>query len=168
MSARIVTRPLAESEAFAALFDLPTVLAARAIVEPNTGCILWIGGTNRGHGRVRVAVDTPDGLVVAWWYTHVLAWTCVHGPLPPGAVLDHRCRVRACMNLAHLEPVTSRENTLRGVGPSAANARRDRCGRCGGPFDHERVGSRRERSCTACRRARKAAARQRARADARP
>jgi hypothetical protein len=29
-------------------------------------------------------------------------------------MLDHTCRVRSCVNPAHLEPVTNRENGLRG------------------------------------------------------
>lgn len=42
-----------------------------------------------------------------WYYErHV-------GPIPAGAELDHLCRVRACCNPGHLEPVTSAENTRR-------------------------------------------------------
>lgn len=41
------------------------------------------------------------------------------GEIPEGYVLDHRCRVRACCNPAHLELVTVRVNTLRGLGPTA-------------------------------------------------
>ncbi len=38
------------------------------------------------------------------------------GPVPDGLDLDHLCRVRACCNPWHLEPVTHRENIRRGVG----------------------------------------------------
>jgi hypothetical protein len=37
------------------------------------------------------------------------------GPIPAGLELDHLCRVRACVNPAHLEPVPGRENTRRGA-----------------------------------------------------
>lgn len=40
---------------------------------------------------------------------------------------DHLCRVRACVNPSHLEPVTNRENVLRGNGPTAINARKNEC-----------------------------------------
>ena len=37
----------------------------------------------------------------------------------PGMVRDHLCRNTACVNPAHLEIVTSRENTLGGIGIDA-------------------------------------------------
>lgn len=37
------------------------------------------------------------------------------GPIPAGYQLDHLCRVRACVNPAHMEPVTNAENTRRGA-----------------------------------------------------
>jgi hypothetical protein len=38
------------------------------------------------------------------------------GPIPEGLDLDHLCRVRACCNPDHLEPVTRSENLRRAVG----------------------------------------------------
>lgn len=49
------------------------------------------------------------------------------GPIPDGLTLDHLCRVRACVNPAHLEPVTVQENTLRGDGFAARNAAKTHC-----------------------------------------
>lgn len=45
------------------------------------------------------------------------------GRIPLGLVIDHLCRNHACVKPQHLEPVTPRENWLRGVSPSARLAR---------------------------------------------
>jgi len=83
-------------------------------------CVIWTGATDsHGHGEKRV-----NGKMRS---THVLAYEEKYGPVPPGLVLDHLCRNRACRNADHLEPVTVRENTLRGEGLTAQFARRDAC-----------------------------------------
>lgn len=43
--------------------------------------------------------------------------------VPYGKELDHVCRVRACVNPAHLEPVTHIENVRRGNMISIVRAR---------------------------------------------
>lgn len=58
---------------------------------------------------------------------HRVTYELLVGPIPDGLQLDHLCRVRGCVNPAHLEPVTPRENTLRGVGPNATAVRTNRC-----------------------------------------
>jgi hypothetical protein len=45
---------------------------------------------------------------------HVVAWEAVNGPVPDGMDLDHLCRVRACRNPEHLEPVIRAVNIQRG------------------------------------------------------
>jgi HNH endonuclease len=62
-------------------------------------------------------------------FAHRLSYVLCHGPVPHGKELDHLCRNRACINPDHLEPVTRRENILRGIAPSAINARRTHCTR---------------------------------------
>ena len=42
-------------------------------------------------------------------------------------MIDHLCRNPACVNPAHLEPVTNRTNIRRGYGPSGLNARKTHC-----------------------------------------
>jgi hypothetical protein len=76
------------------------------------------------------------------------------GPVPNGLELDHLCRVRACVNPGHLEPVTHRVNTLRGETVAARNARATHCP-AGHPYDEvntyaDRLGRRSCREC--CRR----------------
>lgn len=76
------------------------------IPEPNTGCWLWTGGLNDGYGRFRAGGKPVQA--------HVYSYERFVGPVPVGLVLDHKCRVRCCVNPAHLEPVTNEENIRRG------------------------------------------------------
>lgn len=131
------------------------------LVEESGGCWRWTGSTiSGGYGRIRV-----DGVQRS---AHVVAYELVVGLVPPGLILDHLCRNRACCNPAHLEPVTFRENVLRGQGTGARYARRTHCA-AGHPLEGTNLvlredGGRRCRICRnrtgrVARRARRAAAR---------
>jgi hypothetical protein len=81
------------------------------LVVTERGCWLWPGRVNEnGYGRVSVKIEFQDRQV----YTHRLMWLVENGPIPEGLELDHLCRVRACCNPDHLEPVTHEENLRRG------------------------------------------------------
>lgn len=58
---------------------------------------------------------------------HRVSYAVAKGTVDPTLTLDHLCRNRCCVNPNHLEPVTNRENLLRGYGPSGLNARKDYC-----------------------------------------
>lgn len=45
---------------------------------------------------------------------HRIAHELFIGPIPVGLEIDHTCRVRSCVNPAHLEAVTHLENIRRG------------------------------------------------------
>lgn len=47
--------------------------------------------------------------------------------IPHRMVVDHLCRNRKCVNPKHLEVVSHYENTMRGIGHAAKNARKDSC-----------------------------------------
>lgn len=67
------------------------------------GCWIWQRGMYQGgYGHFR------DN------YAHRASYEMHVGPIPDGLVIDHLCRVRACVNPSHMEPVTSGENTKRG------------------------------------------------------
>lgn len=101
------------------LLPLEKRLFARLIIDPS-GCVLWTGAVNRG-GYGRITVDHVSRSV------HRVMYELLAGPIPDGLDLDHLCRTRNCANVAHLEPVTRRENVLRGTSIQAVNARKDRC-----------------------------------------
>lgn len=82
---------------------------------------------------------------------HRAAYEEFVGPIPPGLQIDHLCRVRNCVNPEHLEPVTNRENALRGIGPTALLARKTRCHR-GHEYSPETIrDGRGRRVCAVCR-----------------
>jgi hypothetical protein len=112
---------------------------------PTSPCIAWDGYLDRyGYGK-------RGGRLA-----HRLAYEQRFGPIPKGLQIDHRCRNRSCVNVEHLEVVTQRENTLRGLGPASVNAHKTHCSN-GHLFDvsntYLQPGSRR-RACRACNRAR--------------
>lgn len=84
------------------------------------GCWLWLGAT-MANGYGRFAVQRRARLV------HRVAYEHLRGKIPDGLTLDHKCRQRNCINPDHLEPVTNRDNILRGGGVSARNARKTHC-----------------------------------------
>lgn len=74
-------------------------------------CWLWTGpdsGSNgRGYGYPRMSLD---GGTVA---VHIALWIVENGPIPPRKQLDHLCCKRRCVNPAHLELTTHRQNQKR-------------------------------------------------------
>ena len=80
---------------------------------------------------------------------------CYCGKVKDGLVIDHLCRHTSCVNPSHLEAVTPGENTLRGYGPTAMNARKTECVRGHSlSGDNLYVDPDGNRGCRACRRIR--------------
>ncbi len=124
----------------------------KAFPEPNSGCWLWVGGLNqKGYGKFFYN-KRPAMAHRASYEMHV-------GPIPDGLELDHLCRVRCCVNPDHLEPVSSSENTKRGLTPALSRDRQLSKTHCpsGHPYSPENtyLRSNGDRSCRTCERDRK-------------
>lgn len=122
-------------------------------IAQDTGCWIWDGHlTSGGYGGLRERANGGRGRSVKahrWYYEQLV------GPAPEGLVLDHLCRNRACVNPAHLQLVSHKENILRGVGACARNASKTHC-RWGHPLseDNLRFTAQGHRVCVICHRRR--------------
>jgi len=110
----------------------------RALTRENGDCWEWIGVKTRdGYGKVTRRPRT--------WMVHRYVYETLVGPIPAGLTIDHLCRNRACINPAHLEPVTRKVNSERG-----SEAQRTHCPQ-GHPYDEANTyRSPRGRFCRAC------------------
>jgi hypothetical protein len=98
--------------------------ASTKIVVDEFGCWLWAGSkTASGYAVLRIQENGKSVLR----RVHRLLYTELVGAIPADLVPDHLCRVRHCVNPDHIEPVTQRENTMRGLGPARFNAEKTHC-----------------------------------------
>lgn len=80
-----------------------------------TPCWLWTGATKSGYGFMWMSRESGGNVREGKQAgAHILMYEHVNGPVPEGLELDHLCRVRHCVNPAHLEAVTHTENVRRG------------------------------------------------------
>ncbi len=117
-------------------------------VIADNGCWVWTGGKARG-GYGKTTHNGKCGVAHRFVYEEMV------GPVPAGLQLDHLCRNPACINPAHLEPVTPKENLMRGNTLQKANAAKTHCPQ-GHEYTHENTYRHADgrRVCIACRRIR--------------
>lgn len=122
-------------------------LLSKVMADEN-GCWIWTAcRSQNGYGKT--------WLRGKYEYAHRAMYTVMVGPIPDDQVLDHLCRVRACVNPGHLEPVSHRENLARGENFIAGVMSRVTCvnGHNYTPENTKYEGATRSRRCLTCRRA---------------
>jgi hypothetical protein len=76
-------------------------------INKTDSCWLWMGKIDDGYGRF--FINGKHYLV------HRMAYAVLKNKLQENTQVDHLCKVRNCINPDHLEEVTSKENTRRGL-----------------------------------------------------
>lgn len=83
--------------------SLPKNFWSKVVVTP--GCWLWTGAkTGKGHGKFWVKGKS--------YLVHRLSWDDYYpnNKVPPEIPLDHKCRVKNCINPTHLQFSTNKLN----------------------------------------------------------
>lgn len=110
------------------------------------GCWLWTGSTNGKAGYGIIRLDQETGLLA-----HRVSYETFKAPIPEGLHIDHRCRVKLCVNPDHLEVVARSENMRRAHPYVRFNSTKTHCPK-GHPYDEENtyVNPKGSRVCRAC------------------
>jgi transposase-like protein len=68
------------------------------------GCWNWLGAVSAdNYGGIRIGAKT--------WRTHRVTYTVIHGAIPRGKVVRHKCDNAQCCNPMHLEVGDHEDNT---------------------------------------------------------
>lgn len=136
-------------------------LWAKVDRSDEAGCWLWTAARSTGG----YGLFWADGRLQ---HAHRVAYELEVGPIPEGYELDHvaerGCVHRHCVNPAHLEPVTHKENIRRSDHNGGRHwAEKTHCPK-GHPYDEGNtfVNARGSRECRTCRNAKRREARERA------
>lgn len=121
----------------------------------------WNWKKPRAHGYGRIFYKGKE------LQAHRVAYERIRGDIPEGFQIDHLCRNPSCVRPSHMEAVTSKVNTRRGIGPTAVNIAKTHCPQ-GHPYTPENIysppGKKGGRNCRICKRKREVLRQQRHRA----
>jgi hypothetical protein len=78
-------------------------------VDKTGDCWIWTAKVDDGYGRWAPPGETKQYLV------HRLSFAVLKEKIQNNLQVDHLCKVRNCLNPDHLEQVTTKENTRRGL-----------------------------------------------------
>lgn len=88
-----------------------------------SGCWIWtLALSHNGYGLIGTGNGPKRNHLGR---VHRVSYELYRGPIPEGMQLDHLCRVRCCANPWHCEIVDNNTNVMRGVGPTAVNAKKN-------------------------------------------
>ena len=108
------------------------------------GCWVWIAYRDSA-GYSKFGFNKTIGMA------HRFIWLYFYGKIPKSLEIDHLCRTRACVNVAHLELVTHNENLKRGNSISTICAKKTHCPKGhplnGSNLHNQKDGKRRCRIC---------------------
>jgi hypothetical protein len=102
------------------MYPKDTIRFLSRIEVAESGCWEWSGRLRDGYGIFSLAGHSVSAHRVMYELVRDLK-------IPKDDEADHLCKNRRCVNPDHIEIVSGKENTLRGMGPTAINARKTHC-----------------------------------------
>ncbi len=97
------------------------------VTKQQGGCWDYKVVNDGGYGQIKV-----NGKLLK---AHRFAYEMLKGPIPAGLCIDHLCRNHSYVNPAHMEVVTSGENSRRGIVGQTSGAKERAKTHC--PHGHE-------------------------------